>query len=83
MHKYVTQSTKYYCQKAKAIVKTRSKTLILSSFITDGVANNFRVSFDCDQKFNCGINTESCKLISFNWRDCINPLCVHSIRYMK
>lgn len=75
-HKYKTQSTLYYCKKIESEVKTDSRILILSNSDTQRVVQRVRISFDCDKKFKCGISKESCKLISFNWKDCINPQCV-------
>jgi len=78
MQKYKTQSTRYYCQKVSSIVKISSKFLIIDGSVIDEVDKNVQVSFDCDQKFKCGICNESCRLISFNWKACINPQCIHS-----
>ena len=78
MDNYRTQSTRFYCLKLGAIVKTSSRSLVLRGGVLDKAAIEVGISFDCEQKFKCGICRESCKLISFNWKECINPQCIHS-----
>jgi len=77
-NKYKTQSTLYYCNKIESEVKTSSRILMLSNSDTERVVQSVQISFDCDNKFKCGISKESCKLISFTWKDCINPQCVQA-----
>ena len=77
-YKYITQSTLYYCQKIESEVKTSSRILMLCNSDVERVFQSVRISFECDKKFKCGISKESCKSISFNWKDCINPQCVHA-----
>ena len=78
MFKYKTQSRGYYCRKLSERVNTRSRVLLLQSPLDDKAVIRVRISFDCDHKLTCGICDQSCKLISFNWKECVNPLCVHS-----
>lgn len=73
---YISESRVYFCKKAESEVNVTSKILILADSVTGEVYNKVRVSFDCNQKFKCGIDHDSCKLVSFNWLNCINPICI-------
>jgi len=79
--KYKKQISKYYCRKINALVKIRRQILILNNFNSKNENHSIReipIFFDCDEKLKCGICKDACKIISFDWKKCGNPLCIYS-----